>query len=51
MANLIVVLVLLAIFSLAILKIVTEKRKGAKCVGCPYSTAADNKGGKGCSCH
>lgn len=37
MGNLIVSLVILGIVSLAILKIVSEKRKGVKCVGCPYS--------------
>ncbi len=44
MANIIIVLILLLIGGLAVSKIVSEKKKGAKCIGCPYS-------GKGsCSC-
>ena len=35
--NLIVLAIILAIVSLAILKIVKEKKKGAKCIGCPLS--------------
>jgi len=37
MANLIVSLVIIGIISLSIMKIISEKRKGVKCVGCPYS--------------
>ncbi|GLO63187.1 hypothetical protein MACH09_36950 [Vibrio sp. MACH09] len=37
MANLIVSLVILLILVLAISKIVSEKRKGVKCVGCANS--------------
>ncbi len=36
MANIIVSLVILGIVSLSIAKIVSEKRKGVKCIGCPY---------------
>jgi len=49
MVNLIVGLIIIAILSLSITKIIREKRKGVKCVGCPLSAA--NNGGKGCSCH
>ncbi|TCS43677.1 FeoB-associated Cys-rich membrane protein [Reinekea marinisedimentorum] len=42
MGNLIVSLVILAIVSISIARIVHEKRKGAKCVGC-------SMGGSGCS--
>ncbi len=37
MANIIVLTVILIIVIAAIAKIVIEKRKGAKCMGCPYS--------------
>lgn len=37
MENLIVIMVIIAIVTSAIAKIVIEKRKGAKCIGCPSS--------------
>lgn len=46
MENIIVTLVLFAIVSGAITKIVIEKRKGTKCMGCPYSKSS----GSSCSC-
>lgn len=45
MANIIVTIILVTIVTAAIAKIVIEKRKGAKCVGCPCSTP------DGSSCH
>ncbi len=48
MANLIVVLVILAIVTLAIRKIVVEKRKGVKCIGCPHSGSSSKK--SSCDC-
>lgn len=36
MENLIVGLILILIISLAIYKIVKEKRSGNKCIGCPH---------------
>lgn len=50
MGNLIVILVIALIVGLAIRKIVIEKKKGAKCVGCPYSVQ-NTSGGNGCSCN
>ena len=47
MANIIVITVIIALVAAAIYKIVTEKRKGAKCIGCPYS----KPGSSGCSCN
>ncbi len=49
MGNFIVILVIATILALAIVKIVKEKKKGAKCVGCPYSVSSNN--GSGCSCN
>lgn len=40
MGNIIVGIIILAIVVAAIAKIVIEKKKGAKCIGCPYSKAA-----------
>jgi len=37
MGNIIVTVIILAIVAAAIAKIVSEKKKGAKCIGCPYS--------------
>lgn len=37
MENLIVSIIILTIVAIAITKIITEKRKGTKCIGCPYS--------------
>lgn len=48
MANLLVLTVILIIFALAITKIVIEKRKGVKCIGCPHSGAKNKSGGCGC---
>lgn len=49
MADIIVIAIILVIVAGAIAKIVSEKKKGAKCVGCPYSNA--NGSGSGCSCN
>lgn len=46
MANLIVIIIMLAIIAGAITKIVMEKRRGTKCIGCPYGKS----GGNNCSC-
>ncbi|WP_413701842.1 FeoB-associated Cys-rich membrane protein [Psychromonas sp. KJ10-10] len=37
MTNIIVSLVIIAIIALAIVKIISEKRKGVKCIGCADS--------------
>lgn len=44
MANIIVTIIILTIVGAAIAKLVIEKRKGAKCIGCPFSQSDD------CSC-
>jgi hypothetical protein len=45
MTNIIVILVILAIVCAAIAKIIVEKKKGVKCIGCPSS----GKSNCGCS--
>ena len=47
MANIIVMSIILVIIGAAIAKVVIEKRKGAKCIGCPHSQT----GSSSCSCN
>lgn len=47
MNNIIVMIIILAIITGAIAKIIIEKRKGVKCVGCPHSKATDSS----CNCN
>jgi len=47
MPNIIVILVIIAIISAAIAKIIIEKKKGVKCIGCPASETTK----KNCSCN
>lgn len=47
MSNLIVGLVILLAISGATAKIIIEKKKGSKCIGCPYSESNDDN----CSCN
>ncbi len=49
MGNIILGLVILTIIGFSITKIVKEKKRGAKCIGCPYGGANDNK--SNCSCN
>ncbi len=49
MGNIIVILIILGIVSASITKIIIEKKKGAKCVGCPASYSSSNK--KNCGCN
>jgi len=46
MINIVVGLVIIAIIGLSIIKVVKEKRRGVKCIGCPYSGPNSN-----CSCN
>jgi hypothetical protein len=47
MTNIIVALILLGIVGSAIAKIIIEKKKGAKCIGCPYGGNSKSK----CNCN
>ena len=49
MENVIVVLILLAIATGIIWYLVRAKRKGEKCIGCPYAKQCGNKCNGGCS--
>lgn len=48
MTNIIVGLVIVLIIGLSITKVVKEKRRGTKCIGCPLS-GSNNK--SNCSCN
>lgn len=47
MTNLILVLLIVGIIGGAITKIIAEKKRGAKCVGCPLGKAPS----KSCGCN
>ena len=50
MENFVVVIVLLAVVGLAVGYIRREKKRGVKCVGCPYANeCAARRNGEGCS--
>ncbi|KAB3526248.1 FeoB-associated Cys-rich membrane protein [Alkaliphilus serpentinus] len=49
MSDIIVILVILAIVSASITKIVIEKKKGTKCIGCPAGGTSKNT--CGCNTH
>ena len=44
MTNIIVVIVILAIVGVAVAYIIREKKRGVKCIGCPYAEQCANKG-------
>jgi radical SAM protein with 4Fe4S-binding SPASM domain len=43
MENLIIIAIVLIIAGLAAWYIIKEKKKGAKCIGCPYSKQCNGK--------
>lgn len=45
MENFIIIAVLIIIILLAILYIFKQKKKGNKCIGCPYSNRCDTQNG------
>ncbi|MBQ3052120.1 MAG: FeoB-associated Cys-rich membrane protein [Clostridia bacterium] len=49
MENVIVVLILIAIAVGIIWYLIRAKRKGEKCIGCPYAKQCSNKCDGGCS--
>ena len=52
MADVLVILILVLVVGAAAAYIIKEKKKGTKCIGCPYSgTCASKKSTGGCSCH
>ena len=58
MADLLIVLIVLLIVGAAITYIIREKKRGAKCIGCPSGGCSHGAkgscaghGGKSCTCH
>ena len=49
MENIILVLVLLAIVAAVILYLVRAKKRGEKCIGCPYAKQCSEKCNCGCA--
>ncbi|MBR1969158.1 MAG: FeoB-associated Cys-rich membrane protein [Clostridia bacterium] len=49
MKNIIVVIILVAIISMAVLYILKQKKKEIGCIGCPANTKCPNKGKNCCS--
>ena len=45
MDNLIIILLVAAVIGIAIFYIIRSKKKGAKCVGCPYAKECSSKCG------
>ena len=43
MQNAILIIVLILILGLALAYIIKSKKKGQKCIGCPYSSTCSNK--------
>ncbi len=41
--NIIVIFIVALIIGLAMLYIIRQKKKGAKCIGCPYSSTCGKK--------
>ncbi len=51
MENFIIIGILLVILGSVIFYIVREKRKGTKCIGCPYGKQCNGKCSGGCGCN
>lgn len=49
MANVIVVLIIVLIISLALFKVIKDKKNGVKCSGCPHSKTCSSKNSCGTS--
>lgn len=43
MGNVILLVVIISIIGLSISKVVSEKRKGSKCIGCPHGKSCSKK--------
>lgn len=50
MVNIIIPVIIVLIVGGAIAYIVKEKKKGARCIGCPSGGCCSSKAGKGCNC-
>ena len=55
MEDVIIIVILAVVLGLAALYIYKQKKKGSKCIGCPYGCSCSSKNEGGCcsgsSCH
>lgn len=49
--NIIIIVTVLAILGAIIAYIVREKKRGSKCIGCPYAKTCGKSGNGGCGSH
>ena len=49
MENIIIILIIVAIIGFAALYIYKQKKKGKKCIGCPYSCSCSTKNKRDCN--
>ena len=49
MINLLLILILALILGLALRYILRARKRGAKCIGCPYGDSCPARGRSGCS--
>ncbi len=50
-AELIALLAVILIIGGALFYIIRAKKKGQKCIGCPYAKQCGSQKGGGCNCH
>lgn len=43
MGNVILLIIIISILGISIAKVISEKRKGVKCIGCPHSKSCSKK--------
>ncbi len=52
MENLIIIGIIVVVVALALFYVIRQKKKGVKCIGCPYAKDCAQKSPKGgCSCN
>ena len=50
MENIIIICILVAIGAGIIIYLLRAKKRGEKCIGCPYAKQCGSKGDSGCTC-
>ena len=50
MTDIIVIFAIVLVVGAALFYIIREKKKGKKCIGCPYACNCSNADKSGCSC-
>ena len=49
LTNLIIILVILLVLGVIVFSIIREKKRGSKCIGCPYAKECAARKNGGCS--